>query len=178
MKTEARLNSLENSIQRRYTAIKYKNEQLECENEEIDQKRLEIEMLQEGIKLEEQALKGIIDRRSNRCDQLVQFKNLHDEISNLMSQNDRNKSQLIEEITSKEAEIKLLEKSTFKDEVVFHQDLNDQAIEKIRKVGFLKNVLASAPSFFLTSFPLTDSPISTFEESDDSCRTENSLAKL
>ena len=145
-KTQRRLDELENSIQRAYTSIKYKKELLDCENEEMEQLRLAIDMIRGKMKLEEEELEKIITRRKSKEADIRKFKSHHDEVSHLVSQNDRNKSKLIEEISNKETEINALEKASKRNinsTVTF--DIHHDTIEKAQQVNFL---LYSASSNF------------------------------
>ena len=75
---------------------------------------------------------------------MKRLKDHYSEVSNLVSKNDRKKSKLIEEISSKEAEIKELEMASSKDENdAFSFHFYKEAIDKVNQVGDIDSVIST-----------------------------------
>lgn len=133
-KTQSRIDALEESIQRGYVGIKYKKEVLQYENEETDEKELAMDKLRKSIKVEEKNLESIAVQRKSQEDEMKKLKDLYEEVSNLISQNDRKKSKLIEEISNRESEIKELEIAAKRyDQNALSFDFYKDAIEKVNQ---------------------------------------------
>ena len=119
-------------------SITYKQEILEYENEETELKKLAINKLVDNIKQEDEDLEKIISRRKTQEDEMQKIKDYHDKVSCSISQNDRKKSKLIEEISGKESEIKELEKASRRDvNNEFSFDFYKDAIAKVNQVNSL-----------------------------------------
>ena len=143
-RTQHRLDALEASIQRGYVSIEYKNEILEYENEETELKQIAIDRLRETIKLKDAELEKIASRRTSQEDEMKRLKDHHSEVSNSISKSDRKRSKLIEEISSKEAEIKELEMASSKDENdAFSFHFYTEAIDKVNQVGDVNLVIST-----------------------------------
>ena len=137
-KTQSRIDALEESIQRGYVGIKYKKEVLQYENEETDEKELAMDKLRKSIKVEEKNLESIAVQRKSQEDEMKKLKDLYEEVSNLISQNDRKKSKLIEEISNRESEIKELEIAAKRyDQNALSFEFYKDAIEKVNQVSHI-----------------------------------------
>lgn len=136
LNTKRRLKSLEDSIQLGYTAIKYKNEQLDCENEEVDRRGIAIDLIRHKIVSEEGKLDDIITKMKQKNGDLARYETHQEEVSQLVSQNDRSKSKIIEEISAKEAEIKMLGRNPKESKSSgFSLDHPNLAVDKIHQVN-------------------------------------------
>ena len=109
---------------------------LQYENEETNEKELAMDKLRRSIKVEEKDLENIAVKRKSQEEEMKKLKDLYDEVSNLISQNDRKKSKLIEEISNKESEIKELEIASKRyDKNAFSFEFYKDAIEKVNQVS-------------------------------------------
>lgn len=137
-KTLIRLDALEKTTQRQIVAIKYKQEQLECENDELERQGITSDMITNKIKMEEANLITINEKRTNKGKDLDQYSKRQAETFEAIAQNDRQRSKLIEEIAMKEAEIGDLEGSAKRGfgrrKSIFELVVNRASIEKITQV--------------------------------------------